>query len=199
MGFPEKKDLRLSSPIPQLFSPFYGITMWLTSRSERIPPFLTSAFFFVEQMDKLQLGAWKAFCLSSSAVARHVHSKDCVASSPTTHGSGDRTLCECGRGKDVPPIFVESMKSLELDGENILELSCFYRAAVSPLYNPPGMMLPVGVEVLAGKHPEAGTATNCSMCGKEGAAMRCSRCKRARYYSKECQRLDWKSHKPACG
>ena len=37
----------------------------------------------------------------------------------------------------------------------------------------------------------------CAVCGKE-APLRCSRCRIARYCSANCQRADWKKHKPVC-
>ncbi len=39
----------------------------------------------------------------------------------------------------------------------------------------------------------------CAKCNRRGIQTRvCGRCKKARYCCKECQRLDWKSHKPDC-
>jgi hypothetical protein len=35
-------------------------------------------------------------------------------------------------------------------------------------------------------------------CASEEASSVCSRCKAVRYCSRECQRMDWKAHKPAC-
>ena len=43
-----------------------------------------------------------------------------------------------------------------------------------------------------------GEGCRCRSCGKEGG-LACSRCKRVRYCSKECQRADWKGHKKDCG
>lgn len=42
------------------------------------------------------------------------------------------------------------------------------------------------------------TGNQCRACGKEEGCMTCSRCKRARYCSKACQRADWKDHKKDC-
>jgi hypothetical protein len=36
------------------------------------------------------------------------------------------------------------------------------------------------------------------MCGRTGAALRCSRCKSTTYCSSACQRTDWKDHKALC-
>jgi hypothetical protein len=35
-------------------------------------------------------------------------------------------------------------------------------------------------------------------CASEEASSVCSRCQAARYCSRECQRTDWKAHKPVC-
>jgi hypothetical protein len=44
-------------------------------------------------------------------------------------------------------------------------------------------------------------AAGCSIGGRGGAAdelLLCARCQSATYCSKECQRADWKNHKPHC-
>lgn len=38
----------------------------------------------------------------------------------------------------------------------------------------------------------------CSACGKDGAKMQCSKCRKAVYCSRECQRREWPMHKLAC-
>jgi hypothetical protein len=35
-------------------------------------------------------------------------------------------------------------------------------------------------------------------CASEEASSVCARCEAVRYCSRECQRTDWKAHKPAC-
>jgi hypothetical protein len=35
-------------------------------------------------------------------------------------------------------------------------------------------------------------------CASEEASSMCSRCEAVRYCSRECQRTDWKAHKPVC-
>mmetsp|Transcript_4478 Transcript_4478/g.8260 ORF Transcript_4478/g.8260 Transcript_4478/m.8260 type:complete len:145 (+) Transcript_4478:138-572(+) len=41
------------------------------------------------------------------------------------------------------------------------------------------------------------TKKTCQACGKD-ASKKCSRCSTVWYCSPECQRQDWKSHKPVC-
>jgi tetratricopeptide (TPR) repeat protein len=55
-----------------------------------------------------------------------------------------------------------------------------------------GKELSVRVECVA----EAGCAA--AGCASEEASSVCSRCQSVRYCSRECQRADWKAHKPAC-
>lgn len=42
-----------------------------------------------------------------------------------------------------------------------------------------------------------GTAVPCLQCGKD-AALKCARCKRVWYCSKDCQKASWKTHKRVC-
>jgi tetratricopeptide (TPR) repeat protein len=48
--------------------------------------------------------------------------------------------------------------------------------------------------------PECVSRAGCAAagCASEEASSMCSRCKSVRYCSRECQRTDWKTHKPAC-
>jgi tetratricopeptide (TPR) repeat protein len=39
---------------------------------------------------------------------------------------------------------------------------------------------------------------SCNACGKTTSLMNCKRCKSVAYCSAECQRRDWKAHKPTC-
>ena len=42
-----------------------------------------------------------------------------------------------------------------------------------------------------------GSGDNCVVCGHT-AGSRCSRCRKQKYCSKECQLSHWPSHKPVC-
>ena len=54
------------------------------------------------------------------------------------------------------------------------------------------------VEQLLNKvEARAGTGDNCIVCGQV-AKSRCSKCKKQKYCSKQCQQSHWPSHKPVC-
>ena len=48
--------------------------------------------------------------------------------------------------------------------------------------------------------PECVARAGCAAvgCASEEASSVCGRCQAVRYCSRECQRADWKAHKPAC-
>ncbi|KAI6098077.1 hypothetical protein EDD16DRAFT_1664746 [Pisolithus croceorrhizus] len=70
------------------------------------------------------------------------------------------------------------------------------RAAISPLF-PVSYMEKVGVNI---DDPiEPAPTSGCVACGKGGGQLStCSRCKKAKYCSKDCQVEDWKAHKKNC-
>ncbi|KAI6104717.1 hypothetical protein EV401DRAFT_642340 [Pisolithus croceorrhizus] len=70
------------------------------------------------------------------------------------------------------------------------------RAAISPLF-PVSYMEKVGVNI---DDPiEPAPTSGCVACGKGGGQLStCSRCKKAKYCSKDCQVEDWKVHKKNC-
>lgn len=91
-------------------------------------------------------------------------------------------LCSCGRGKDV-----EGMSKVKI----WKKLSPFVtRIAMSPLFAV-SYLEPVP------RDPEAG---RCSVCRGKGKPkmMKCAKCKKIRYCSKDCQAKNWGSHKPKC-
>jgi hypothetical protein len=48
-------------------------------------------------------------------------------------------------------------------------------------------------------HEEPSEDSFCHNCSKVGKTWRCSKCKRVRYCSRECQKSHWKGHKKTCG
>ena len=46
--------------------------------------------------------------------------------------------------------------------------------------------------------PECVASAQCARCASEEASSVCARCQAVRYCSRDCQRADWKVHKPAC-
>ncbi|KAJ7489556.1 hypothetical protein FB451DRAFT_1553345 [Mycena latifolia] len=91
-------------------------------------------------------------------------------------------LCGCGKGKDV-----EGMTKVALWAK----LAPFaVRVAFSPLFA-------VSYLEKIGRDPAAGRCFVCRGKGKP-KMMKCTACGRVRYCSKDCQRKDWKAHKPQC-
>ncbi|KAJ7034678.1 hypothetical protein C8F04DRAFT_1100603 [Mycena alexandri] len=91
-------------------------------------------------------------------------------------------LCTCGRGKDV-----EDMKSVRLWSQFAPWVT---RIAMSPLFAV-SYLEPIV------RDPNAG---RCSVCRGKGKPKmkKCGTCAKVRYCSADCQRSDWKAHKPKC-
>lgn len=144
---------------------------------------------------------WAALLPTAVERARqsYAHASDCIYSSSNytnQSNTASSTICSCGRHKDLPPSFMESMKSTPTSGAAALT-TLVYRAGLSPLYAPPEMTSGKASKTADGV-PSAGVAVGCAKCGKRGSSLICSRCRKVRYCSKGCQRLDWKNHKPKC-
>ncbi|CAM9233644.1 unnamed protein product [Ectocarpus fasciculatus] len=140
-----------------------------------------------------ELALWASLLPAAVERARqtYAHTADCIYS---TSGYSGRTICGCGLGNDLPPGFVESMHSANALGPAPLQAR-FHRAALSPLFPPHEKLT---THFLA-SGAAAGGSGRCAKCGKIGKSLQCSRCRKVAYCSKECQRRDWKSHKPSCG
>ena len=54
------------------------------------------------------------------------------------------------------------------------------------------------VERLAGQSERAGLGRDCCVVCGGAASQRCSRCRKQRYCSKQCQLQHWPNHKPVC-
>ena len=125
----------------------------------------------------------------------YLHTAECIYSKPEDVRLTN--LCDCARGKDLPPDFEACVRAVEvaLDVKTSIQ-SLFYRAALSPLYVPAetSSMTPYKKSAVAPMND----ASQCAWCGNKSATLRCSRCRNARYCSKDCQRKHWKSHKPFC-
>lgn len=117
------------------------------------------------------------------------HTDDCIY---TKAGGPSDMLCSCGKGKDLPSTFVESMKPASKLGKKAVVHDSVYRAALSPLLASPAKF---SAPELTRKHA---AVTACGKCGKGGKNKQCARCHKVAYCSRECQRLHWKVHKSSC-
>lgn len=174
-----------------LTSPSVGVAVcWVSCRICRRN---TNSYQCARQANLGEL-LWKSLLPVAVERARqsYAHVVDCIYSK--SRDSVFPALCGCGRGKDLPPAFVESMESVDAVGEAPAH-KLFYRAALSPLYFPSTMMSLSQATVTA---PPT-TSSACAKCRRRGASMLCSRCRKVVYCSKECQRQHWKRHKLACG
>ncbi|KAH6899519.1 hypothetical protein BKA70DRAFT_735204 [Coprinopsis sp. MPI-PUGE-AT-0042] len=101
---------------------------------------------------------------------------------PLTELMEENPLCSCGTGKNV-----EGMQKVELWKPFAPYVT---RIALSPLFA-------VSYLETVGRSPEA---RKCARCRKKGNPhlKECSACQQVRYCSPDCQKADWKRHKPRC-
>lgn len=96
------------------------------------------------------------------------------------------------RNVDMMKWYIEhggDVESKDSDGMNVKMLIEMMRKRV------PGM------EVVVKKGKGARKEDECANCGRKPGGKifaACARCKRARYCSQECQKIDWKGHKKTC-
>jgi hypothetical protein len=112
---------------------------------------------------------------------------------PLSVENGEPTLCQCGIGM-VPGQFVADVPSWDRVVKYVV------RAAISPAFSSRivGEVYDGGTSKLAGV-----VADGCRVCKRGdseggGGLLTCSRCQKAKYCSRECQRVDWKKHKTQC-
>ncbi|KAJ5591619.1 uncharacterized protein N7459_001988 [Penicillium hispanicum] len=144
---------------------------------------------------KEALPAWVERCRSwSHKAACQYYSRGKI---PLSTETGERVLCSCGDGT-VPADYVSGIPGWRKIARYTV------RAAIS-LPFPSAMvdgawtlddMIAAGESTIRGIH-------TCGACGRwkksDGSdLMTCSRCRTVKYCSRECQRADWKYHKPGC-
>ena len=118
------------------------------------------------------------------------HRADCEylpeSSIPLSVESGQSVVCSCGNGR-FPPNFILGLPQWSTVS------NYFVRAALSPCFQTPFSEPLFEFKSLRG----------CWACGKEktdsgSTLFSCGRCHKAKYCSADCQRANWKSHKPHC-
>ncbi|KDR75856.1 hypothetical protein GALMADRAFT_122208 [Galerina marginata CBS 339.88] len=135
-----------------------------------------------------EMRAWKQLLPAFVERCRSswVHGPNCEyrdqGSIPLTQGMEADPLCSCGRGKEA-----EGMLKVGLWKKFAPYVT---RIALSPLFA-------VSYLETVGRDPDA---HKCSVCRGRGKPKlkACAGCKKVRYCSPECQKKDWKAHKPKC-
>lgn len=151
----------------------------------------------VEEMQvwKETLPAWVERCRTWSHKSRCEY----VAAGriPLSTKTGERVLCSCGEGT-VPTNYISDVPQWRDFAKHAV------RVAISPSF--PSAMIDnvLDLTALGVANDATGRETNvCRLCGKSekpdgSALMTCSRCKRAKYCSRDCQKADWKQHRNVC-
>ncbi|KAJ7658957.1 hypothetical protein B0H17DRAFT_343517 [Mycena rosella] len=138
-------------------------------------------------VSKVEIGAWKRLLPALVERCRswkHADRCEYVVQGrvPLSDEMERDPLCGCGKGKDI-----EGMRKVA----QWAKLAPFtVRVALSPLFA-------VSYLEKVGRDPAAGRCFVCRGKGKP-KMMKCTACGRVRYCSTECQRKDWKAHKPKC-
>lgn len=163
-----------------------------------------SSFLLFCQASAGEMNLWERLLPVAVERARqtYAHSVECLYNGNGNTGNSLRTLCNCGKGKDLPLTFVKTMSSA--DSAQPTWHSLMYRAAFSPVYRPTEMWWQTPAYISPAKNigmirnRVTARSTRCAKCGREGRLMRCARCRVVYYCSKECQRKDWEHHRRAC-
>ncbi|KAF8595868.1 hypothetical protein BDV93DRAFT_528382 [Ceratobasidium sp. AG-I] len=112
---------------------------------------------------------------------------------PHSLEADESQICSCGVGIGFAgPEWPSLWKDL---------LSHATRAAISTIFPVPYLELVAGPAIngQSGNLPQSDPAITCWECGNVGGKlMACGKCKTARYCSTECQKKNWKKHKPNC-
>ncbi|KAI1149109.1 hypothetical protein F4825DRAFT_469448 [Nemania diffusa] len=119
---------------------------------------------------------------------------------PLAMENGTQLLCSCGNG-NFPPNFIRNVSGWKTLAKYAV------RAAISPAFWAPfadDVYCPdmSGDAIATGAGASSGEG--CQSCGKDkqedgSGLLNCTGCRKVKYCSRECQRADWKKHKPVCG
>jgi hypothetical protein len=105
-------------------------------------------------------------------------------------------LCSCGSGQ-LPKTFLTGVPHWGSVSKY------FVRAALSPCFPAPFCEKLFDFSKINKANTFPHNGGRCRVCGKSEfrpgvGLLTCVRCHNAKYCSKECQRTDWKNHKPNC-
>ncbi|RYO85505.1 hypothetical protein DL766_005074 [Monosporascus sp. MC13-8B] len=166
---------------------------------------LSSRGFIQIKVDDAELRLWKHILPAYVERCRSwEHGADCqyarAGAVPLTVEDQKQFLCRCGNGR-LPPRFVENVTHWNAVSQYAVRAAispAFWAPFVDDIYQPG----PSGAGPAASRPPGPGL-DRCANCGTDkgkdgGALLSCARCVNVKYCSRECQRLDWKAHKPMC-
>ena len=147
------------------------------------------------QLWKEALPAWVERCRSWS------HKLGCEYVStgkiPLSTKFGERILCSCGEGT-LPTDFMSNFPGWKDLARHAV------RVAISPSFSSALIDNPLDQSAFVPAKAAPGRETDgCLVCDKHtqpdgSELMNCSRCHKAKYCSRNCQRTDWKKHKGVC-
>ncbi|KAK6206786.1 MYND finger [Colletotrichum tabaci] len=118
-----------------------------------------------------------------------------TGSVPLSLEPSEPVLCSCGNGK-LPDNFI-SLPEWDTAAKHAT------RIAISPTFAVPLVEEIVDTELYkqigTGAPAQKERCTNCGKTGKDGAALKkCTRCRKAKYCSADCQKKDWRKHRGEC-
>ncbi|RYP66621.1 hypothetical protein DL771_007690 [Monosporascus sp. 5C6A] len=177
----------------------------LMPKLDRFLGALTSRRFIQIKVNDAEMQLWKHVLPAYVERCRSwEHGADCeyarAGAVPLTIEDEKQFLCTCGNGR-FPPRFVENVTHWNSVSQYAVRAAispAFWAPFVDDIYRP--HLSRAGPVASGSPDPALNRCANCGTDkGKEGAGLlSCARCMNIKYCSPECQRADWKAHKPMC-